>query len=193
MQDATIPMMQQLDFVVSTLLLVANTLMFWAIYKQAKYLGTQTKVLQTQTETITKNIQFSTYLRQIEQLNIINSALIDKESLSKTFEKMGFASILEKESLENKSMENDSLTMSDFGFSWLVINRYECAFVANELNLLPDSEWKVWETRIKKDFYHPTIRQVWEKDMSGFDYNPKFKQYINEFMVTNNKQGTHLK
>jgi hypothetical protein len=109
---------------IATLGAIINVLVFVAMYIQIKHLSKQTEILGRQAEVMQKEIQYSTYLRQIEQLNIINSALIDKDSLSNTFNKLGFDELLK------------TMTMADIGFSWLVINRYECAFVANELGVV---------------------------------------------------------
>jgi len=151
-------------------ILEKNALVFSFLFSTFAFLGMvfQSYLTNKRTKYLIKNIKYSSYLKQLDELNMVNQMLINPDELKNTFSKFNVYK---------------DLNTTDLGFAWLVINRYEGAFKANELGLLKKEEWKVIEKRIRKDFQYDVIKEVWNKDYFGFDYDVGFYEYINNKII----------
>lgn len=72
--------------------------------------------------------------------------------------------------------------MEKISLAWLIINRYEAAFVGHDLGIISDDEWRVWTKRLRKDLQIPFIREVWRSDVGNFEYNARFVHLVNELL-----------
>jgi len=150
---------------IESLGVLVNSLILLVLFFQLRSLSKQTKLLGN-------NIRFESYLRQVDQLNAVNKALLQPASLEKCFKKLdGFDPITR------------DYDMTEIAFAWLVINRYESAFVGKKLGVIPDDEWEIWENRIRKDFEHEVVLAVWKRDLDGFDYSRGFKDLVNDILA----------
>ena len=146
-----------------------NALMFFLQFLNMKK---QTDSLAKQTDLLSNNIRYESYLKQVEQLNIINQALIDKDALAEIFANLeGFQDILER------------FSMSEIGFAWLLINRYESAYVGHRLGVIPPDEWDVWKNRMRKGLGHKVVKEIWKSDLEGFDYARDFRKVVNNVLA----------
>ncbi|HET8787907.1 MAG TPA: hypothetical protein VFO47_04085 [Actinomycetes bacterium] len=68
------------------------------------------------------------------------------------------------------------------GLAWLILNRYEATLVGYQLGVIPEVEWAVWTARLEQDLQLPFIRDVWDQDVSNFDYTRGFKELVTRLL-----------
>ncbi|HEX3531842.1 MAG TPA: hypothetical protein VH988_32695 [Thermoanaerobaculia bacterium] len=135
------------------------------------FLAFQTRHISRQTRTLTRSLEYSTYLKLVDYLNEVSNLLIQDPKVKSIFEEMKFI----KDGLAEKG-----LTTEKVGLAWLIINRYEAAYMGEQLGVLPDGEWQVWKERLRNDLRLKFVRDVWENDVRSFDYNRGFAKLMNE-------------
>jgi hypothetical protein len=143
-----------------------STLIFFIV--QTRYLGAQTQAL-------TRSIEYASYQKLIDYTNIISLQLLENEKVANVFRDIGFI----KRGLE----QGEQISIEKIGIAWLIINRYEAAFVGHQLRMIPEEEWEVWKRRLKKDFQIPFVREIWVHDIRNFDYNKGFKEMVNQMIL----------
>lgn len=149
--------------------LAINFLTLVLFLLQTRHLGSQTKMLA-------RSLEYSSYLKLLDYLNDVSKLAIEDSKVKEIFSELHFV----KDSLT----ENSNLSMEKIGLAWLVINRYEAAFVGNQLGVLPEGEWEVWKDRLKKDAQLSFVRDVWKDDVSFFAYNQGFRRLMNDLVAT---------
>lgn len=132
----------------------------------------QTRHLATQTKALSTGLRYTSYQKLVDYTNDVSMLLLENERVVEVFKEMDFV----------KDGTRRGLSVEKIGLAWLIINRFEAAFVGHELGIISDDEWKVWTKRLKKDLQIPFIREVWRSDVGNFEYNTRFKDLINELL-----------
>jgi hypothetical protein len=134
----------------------------------------QTRYLARQTTSLNRSLEYSAYLKLVDYLNEVNLLLLQDAKVAAVFKDLGFI----RERLE----VNEGLSIEKIGLAWLILNRYEAALVGYQLGVIPQREWDVWTARLEQDLQIPFIRDVWDQDVSNFDYTPGFKKLVNSLL-----------
>jgi hypothetical protein len=134
----------------------------------------QTRYLARQTTSLNRSLEYSAYLKLVDYLNEVNLLLLQDAKVAAVFKDLGFI----RERLEG----NEGLSIEKIGLAWLILNRYEAALVGYQLGVIPRREWDVWTARLEQDLQIPFIRDVWDQDVSNFDYTPGFKNLVNSLL-----------
>lgn len=147
--------------------LAVNFFMLVVFVYQTRHLGTQTRML-------TRSLEYSSYNKLVDHLNDVSRLHIQDAEVQAIFEEMPFI---------RKSVQQDPrLAIDKIGLAWIIINRYEAAFVGHQLGVLPAGEWDVWRERLIKDLSLPFVRDVWVNDVKNFKYNAKFTQLMDDII-----------
>ena len=128
----------------------------------------------SQTRYLSKSLKYSSYQKLIDYTNEVSKLLIENPSVIEIFKDVEF--------IKAGLNQSQGMSVEQIGLAWLIINRYEAAFVGYELGVIPDVEWKVWKKRLEKDLKIPFIRNVWRNDVGNFEYNKKFKDLIEDLL-----------
>jgi hypothetical protein len=104
----------------------------------------------------------------------VNLLLFQDAKVASVFKELDFI----REWLEG----SQDLSIEKIGLAWLILNRYEAALVGCQLGVIPEAEWAVWTARLEQDFQIPFIRDVWDQDVSNFDYTNGFKELVNRLL-----------
>jgi hypothetical protein len=134
----------------------------------------QTRYLARQTTSLNRSLEYSAYLKLVDYLNEVNLLLLQDAKVAAVFKDLGFI----RERLE----VNEGLSIEKIGLAWLILNRYEAALVGYQPGVIPQREWDVWTARLEQDLQIPFIRDVWDQDVSNFDYTPGFKNLVNSLL-----------
>jgi hypothetical protein len=134
----------------------------------------QTRYLARQTMALNRSLEYGAYLKLVDYLNEVNLLLLQDAKVAAVFKDLGFI----RERLE----VNKGLSIEKIGLAWLILNRYEAALVGYQLGVIPQREWDVWTARLEQDLQIPFIRDVWDQDVSNFDYTPGFKKLVNSLL-----------
>lgn len=141
---------------------------------QTRILGAQTRYLGAQTESLIRSQEYASYQKLIDYTNLVSLQLLENEKVIKVFNDIGFI---------KRGIEGQQLSIEKIGLAWLIINRYEAAFVGHQLGMVPEEEWQVWERRLRKDLQIPFVRDVWVHDVKNYDYNPKYKEIVTRMIM----------
>lgn len=142
----------------------------------------QTKHLSKQTNMLARSLEYSSYLKLLDYLNDVSRLVIEDPKVKEIFREVHFV----KDSLA----ANQNLSIEKIGLAWLVINRYEAAFVGNQLGVLPEGEWEIWKDRLKNDVRLAFVRDVWRDDVRTFAYNRGFLDLMNDLVQADATQHT---
>jgi hypothetical protein len=134
----------------------------------------QTRYLARQTTSLNRSLEYTAYLKLVDYLNEVNLLLLQDARVAAVFKDLGFI----KERLDT----NQDLSIEKIGLAWLILNRYEAALVGYQLGVIPEGEWRVWTARLEQDLQIPFIRDVWDQDVSNFDYTKGFKDLVNRLL-----------
>ncbi|MEL6166221.1 MAG: hypothetical protein AAFR37_21575, partial [Cyanobacteria bacterium J06628_3] len=136
--------------------------------QQTRYLSKQTKAVVKQTKSVNASLEYTAYQKLVDYTNEVSMLIIKHQSIKDIFSELDFV----KQGLKK------GLSIEKTALAWLIINRYEAAFVGHMLGAVSDEEWSVWEERLKQDFNISFVREVWIRDINCFDYNQKFKDFV---------------
>jgi hypothetical protein len=134
----------------------------------------QTRHLGKQTNMLARSLEYSSYLKLLDYLNDVSKLAIENPKVKEIFSELHF--------VKDNLVANQNLSMEKIGLAWLVINRYEAAFVGDQLGVLPEGEWKIWENRLRNDVRLPFVRDVWRDDVKNFAYNRGFRDLMNDLI-----------
>lgn len=169
----------KLETIALILTLAINSITLIVLVQQARYLSKQTKAvveqtkyLSMQTKSVGTSLEYAAYQKLVDYMNEVSMLIIEHQSIKDVFSELDFI----QQGLKNgRSLEKTAL-------AWLIINRYEAAFVGHLLGAMPDEEWYIWTKRLQRDFKISFIREVWIQDIGFFDYNQKFKDFVNDLI-----------
>lgn len=170
--------MEELQFwsIIAGLVINFLTLVFFLL--QTRHLGKQTSMLA-------RSLEYSSYLKLLDYLNEVSKLAIEHPEVKKIFSELHFV----KDSLAG----NKDLSIEKIGLAWMVINRYEAAFVGNQLGVLPKGEWEVWKNRLQNDMRLAFVRDVWKDDVKNFAYNRGFLELMNDLVRADAAQQTTVR
>lgn len=134
----------------------------------------QTRHLGEQTNMLARSLEYGSYLKLLDYLNDVSKLTIEDSKVKEIFSELPF--------VKDNLAANRDLSMEKIGLAWLVINRYEAAFVGNQLGVLPEGEWEIWKNRLEKDMRMAFVRDVWRGDVKNFDYNRGFSDLMNSLV-----------
>jgi hypothetical protein len=157
----------ELDRVVILGSLLINFLTLAVFIFQTRYLAHQTKML-------TRSLEYSSYHQLVEYLNDVSKLLMQDPEVQAIFKEMPFI----KDTVE----QDPALGLDKIGLAWLIINRYEAAFVGHQLGVLPSGAWDIWKERLSKDLSLPFLRDVWLNDLKNSRYNTEFARLMDDLL-----------
>ncbi|HET7519011.1 MAG TPA: hypothetical protein VFN05_15250 [Actinomycetes bacterium] len=96
----------------------------------------QTRYLAGQTTSLTRSLEYTAYLKLVDDLNEVNLLLFQDAKVAAAFKELDFI----RERLEG----SQDLSIEKIGLAWLILDRYEAALVGYQLGVIPEAEWAVW-------------------------------------------------
>jgi hypothetical protein len=134
----------------------------------------QTRSLSKQTKAVAVSLEYSAYLKLVDYLNDVNMQILENPGVRSVFAEMDFVA--------DSLRRNPELSVEKIALAWLLLNRYEAAYVGRRHGVISEREWGVWTRRLKLDLQIGFIHKVWMQDINNFDYDSGFVRLIEDLV-----------